>query len=254
MARRSETRSARRGDREALAFRVLSIAAFAIIAAAGTLVFAAFYYPDFSSEDRTRILQGVFNAVLPVMAAWGGSVLTFYFSRENFDAAQNSIEAVVRGLSAEDRANLILAEAAMIKRAEIFDVVVGQHQTVGRLMEIRDRHQRSRMPIFNADGTVYGVVHASLLFEFLHARPHGDQRPDAEIPLQELLDHPRFGEIIRHVATIGPKATILEVKRKLDEDRAVQDIFVTANGAADGVVKGWLTNIDVADFLRPAAS
>src|SRR5215216_1658496 len=58
--------------------------------------------------------QNVFNAVLPLFGTWVGTVLAYYFSRENFAAASDSTQQLVRDLK-EERLNSTLVADVMIK-------------------------------------------------------------------------------------------------------------------------------------------
>ena len=53
----------------------------------------------------------VFNALLPLLGTWVGTVLAYYFSRKNFEAASQSVERMVT-LTTEQR----LARSSLRRR------------------------------------------------------------------------------------------------------------------------------------------
>src|SRR2546429_9060008 len=59
------------------------------------------------SQDKTRdffdIAKYVLGVLLPVIGAWVGTVLAFYFGKENFEAASRSAANLVRQLSPREK-------------------------------------------------------------------------------------------------------------------------------------------------------
>src|SRR5437660_837167 len=71
-----------------------------IVVCAGINAVRVAYTPTFTLEDRKEATRFFFNtaqyvltAVLPVVAAWVGTVLAFYFGRENYESAAKSTTA-----------------------------------------------------------------------------------------------------------------------------------------------------------------
>jgi len=78
---------------------VLLVGSVAIVVLALALIISfivlSVYKTDVVSQRVDTLLSGVFNAVLPVVATWVGTVLAFYFGSENFrQAALQTREAL----------------------------------------------------------------------------------------------------------------------------------------------------------------
>jgi hypothetical protein len=58
---------------------------------------------DIARREFIDTAKYVFAAVLPVVAAWVGSVMAFYFGKENFRAATESVTQTARLLSSQEK-------------------------------------------------------------------------------------------------------------------------------------------------------
>lgn len=93
-----------------LAITVLILSGVGIfIASSSSLIFA-------TDGQRERIALSTFNALLPLFGTWVGTVLAFYFSSQNLEAASRSFENVVRQLSPTERLRGTSVRDSMIKR------------------------------------------------------------------------------------------------------------------------------------------
>ena len=69
---------------------VLAISGVTIVAISAVVLIGAWGQPTFAESSRL-----VFNALLPLLGTWVGTVLAYYFSRKNFEAASQSVERMV---------------------------------------------------------------------------------------------------------------------------------------------------------------
>ncbi|MBV7336890.1 hypothetical protein KFU94_53410 [Chloroflexi bacterium TSY] len=92
-----------------LAFGITIAAVIGIIILSTTIIAAA------SEGMSSDAAQHVLNTVLPLFGTWVGTVLAYYFSRENFDAATASTQRLVRQLSPEERLRSIPVSEVTIK-------------------------------------------------------------------------------------------------------------------------------------------
>jgi hypothetical protein len=74
--------------RSTLAYVVLSISIVGIVVLAGLTI----------SRDAQEA-KNVFNVVLPVFASWVGTILAFYFGRENFESANREVRSIFAQLT-----------------------------------------------------------------------------------------------------------------------------------------------------------
>ena len=62
--------------------------------------------PSTNVEARREFLDAakyVFASTLPVVAAWVGTVMAFYFGKENFKAATDSVSQIARQLTSQEK-------------------------------------------------------------------------------------------------------------------------------------------------------
>ncbi len=65
-----------------------------------------------AADARPDATNDVFNALLPLLGTWVGTVLAFYFSRENFKSAQESVRHLAERLTPQERLRRVpVAEA-----------------------------------------------------------------------------------------------------------------------------------------------
>jgi hypothetical protein len=72
--------------RQLLAITIVSLSVVVIVVASGLAIgFAP------SGAERTEATRLVFTSVLPLLGTWVGTVLAFYFARENLRTATESL-------------------------------------------------------------------------------------------------------------------------------------------------------------------
>jgi hypothetical protein len=208
------------------AWGMLSVAAISITAIAS----AAF------STETSATAMSVLTAVLPLIGTWVGTVLAFFFARENFDAASRASERLLAGRT--DRPALDVAR----KPQDIRDMnITGQSDDAIQILAIRtalDNMGHHRIPLMTDNKKkVRYVVHRQPLETYMLNHP---AQPAAT--LAELLASEQGDQIRDSIAFINEKATLAEAKVAMEARPSCQDVFITQGGSRDGEVLGWLTN------------
>ena len=72
--------------------RIVVVGSFLTIAA---LVFALLVIAAQNNQNATNIADKTFTTVLPVLAAWMGTVLAFYFSAQSHDRTSDSLDRMI---------------------------------------------------------------------------------------------------------------------------------------------------------------
>src|SRR6266849_4165538 len=75
-----------------------------------TLLAAIVLYKDWNDKDMVRY---VFASIIPLLASWMGTILAFYFSKENFMAATQSVTDLTRTVTGIERLKNISATDKM---------------------------------------------------------------------------------------------------------------------------------------------
>jgi len=81
-----------------LLITIVLVSIFAIKGAGGKL------------DETNSALQSLYGTFLPLIGTWMGAVITFYFGKENFEAANKNVQAMVQKIiTSEDKLKSIKA-------------------------------------------------------------------------------------------------------------------------------------------------
>lgn len=201
-----------------------------------------------NQDDR---IQLVFTTITTLVGTWVGTLLAFYFSRENFEAASRSMQKTIDRLSPEERLHSVPADEAMIPRTKMttFDLATDQElksvplaTLVAKFAEDEDV---SRLPILKPDGSVVAIVHESLLNKFLQANK------DLQDPTIGSIQSDRdLGPKLTLFGVIAKGRTLRDAKTAMGSQPGCKDVFVTATGAAGENVIGWITDSRIIAVLE----
>ena len=78
--------------REKISLMVILTSIIGVFLLAAIVIFASW------GKEGRETAQMVFTAILPLFGAWVGTILAFYFGKENFEAATRSVTAIARSV------------------------------------------------------------------------------------------------------------------------------------------------------------
>ena len=231
---------------------MLALSLVAISAAAIALVAWAAISAGSSNSEADK----VFTAVLGIVGTWVGTILAYYFSKENFQAAQSAMVTAVNTASKSSVTASISVRSVMINRNSIKDIKIAKDADetsikVKDMLAMFKAESITRIPIFRDDIILYSVYDASV-FRFLSDRQlaHNPINMDtatlAEFLAHDLGDGTTFKSIVTIMAFTSADGTLEDAKSALAAGGGARDVFVTKGGKADEPVLGWLTDIDIA--------
>jgi len=201
--------------------------------------------------------KDILTMVLPVIGTWVGTVLAFYFAKDNLLAATQSTKELL-GLT--ERLKKIPVDSAMLRFGDPKvlkkQLAAGEDPRSLKLLDLakllRDAG-RNRLPVLNADGAAVYIIHLSTLTNYISqrmAQPASGAKPVAELTIQDMeKDTPKLFsaiqgfDFVKKTASLAEAKAVLESKLKSNPD--VADIFVTENGGKDEPVIGWVTNVEI---------
>ena len=257
-------------ERSVLSKTLVSYTLFAIflliIFGAG-LVAMAFYVAagapanDPRFDRALQLFDKITSAFFPLVGAWVGAVVAFYFARENFEAATRSAQTL---LGTSDPVDILATKPVTSAWTEIAKVDKEQGtadelkaKTLQSLIEAMAQKGRQRLPLLTQDGKGWAIVHDATLRKFLDSLP-AEQRADAT--LGTMLAHTEYGPWLPLSAGyISPNATLAEAQRRMVEQAGknklgCNDLFVTQDGTPATAVLGILTNFDLQKAAASARS
>jgi hypothetical protein len=246
--------------RIALARAVTTWALVAILAIATLIIVVAginaIRVPEKEQRDQFfDVAKYVLGVLLPVIGAWVGTVLAFYFGQVNFEAASRSAANLVRQLSPREKLQAEKATTAMLKANEVTTFKIPPDKTEADIT-IRDlidggfekdkSHPRQRLPILDPEGRGKYVLHRSTIDAFVAPKKRPPDVDESTLSLKDLLEDSKLKDyILKSFLPLAPDATLADAKDLLDKNPQCLDILVTQDGTKNGIVVGWITNVIV---------
>ncbi|HEY9151668.1 MAG TPA: hypothetical protein VIN60_02190 [Anaerolineales bacterium] len=195
----------------------------------------------------------IFNIILPVVASWIGTVLAFYFGRENFESANEQVRALVQRMSPEEVNNELVTELMRpIYDMIFFQIPEGKDDKDVKLSELRAKFSDkvSRLPILDSKKAPKYMIHQSRIDNYL--APDGGGTVDDTLDIfiaKQKEKHLEFG-LNQGFVVVSDQTLVAEAKRKMESPESCQDIFVTKSGKADEPLIGWVSNLKLGQYLE----
>ena len=216
--------------RTLLAFGITVASVLGITILAGITIFA----------DDPEKAQNVLNSVLPLFGTWVGTVLAYYFSRENFEAASTSTERLVDKLTPEEKLRSIPVTNAMTKN--IFFVSDLDTKVDVIFKQLRTKRY---LPVLKTSGSLEALLYREglimYLFDISVAERSSKTINDLLTEKPDLKQTPVF---------VREGGTLAEAKEALEKIDNCKVVLVTKNGALDEKVVGLLTTTDISKYSR----
>lgn len=245
--------STKTGSRDSIAKWVIICSGVGIVAVAITVLLVSYRAASLGGMDHwhenSRL---VFNTLTPIFATWVGTVIAYYFSRDNFESANQSVRQLVDRITLDEHLQRTPARSVMLSVGQMVKIKLQPDQNAEELrIEELDAYldpdhpqtkNVTRLPILDSDDKAVYVIHRSVLFE--HRAKMSSANPD-DLLLRGLLARPRLKELVTTWANISQDATLLDAKRAMEASAIAQDVIVTPSGAPNDRVVGWLTNVDI---------
>ena len=244
--------------RIALAKGVITWALAAILAMAALIIVVAgvnaIRVPE--KEDQFfDIAKYVLGVLLPVIGAWVGTVLAFYFGQVNFEAASKSAANLVRQLSPREKLQAEAAGKAMMNINEVTSFKIPPDKseadiTIRKLIDDgfeKDKSRpRQRLPVLDAEGRGKYVLHRSTIDAFVAPKKRPPDVDESTLSLKDLLEDSKIKDyIVNSFLPLASDKTLADAKDLMDKNSQCLDILVTQDGTKNGIVAGWITNVMV---------
>jgi hypothetical protein len=214
----------------------------------------AIFGPQADLKERFVYVKDILTIVLPLIGTWVGTILAFYFSRENFVAAARQTADLVRQLTPEQRLQSIGVTEVMLDMAALTTVklTLSTPEDAAKLKlsadvvdAILEKNKRNRLPVLDNTGKVLYVIHRSFIDKFLVKRAEAGGTQLADATLQDLLAEEELTAVFQSFATVGREAKLIAVKQAMDGNPNCSDAFVTEDGTKGSKAIGWITNLTV---------
>jgi hypothetical protein len=230
----------RKEQREKLSWVIL-IGSLIVIA---VLAIAVIY----KMPDET---MNIFNMVLPVAASWVGTILAFYFGKENFESANKQVRQMIQQSGTEQKKSTTIT-AIMKPFADMaqYKMLPGKTEkdvTVKELQKLLEG-KVNRLPIVDINGVVKYMIHESSIDKYVAKGGNPDDTLEAFLVRAKDQGF-EFG-LNKAFVVVKDGATLLEANAKMEEYPFCRDVFVTRGGTPQEPYIGWVSNIRLIKFME----
>ncbi len=205
-----------------------------------------------ASEAEFRAIKDIFGILLPVLSTWAGTVLAFYFTRENFESAARSTSTLVRQLTSEEKLKSTPVQSVMIPIEKAVKLILTGPETSVKLKAnildaILDAKKKERLPILDAAGIVKYMAHRSLIDRFIVNAVESGKKV-ADLTLADMLADRYSKEVLEgSFRAVRDTANLSEAKAIIDNIESCSDVFITQDGTVKAKAIGWITNVMITE-------
>lgn len=221
-------------------------------------------------------VKELFAVLLPVIGTWVGTVLAYYFSKENFEAASRSVnELVGRVISTDEKLQELKVSDIMLQPKDFTPMIVENHEAYQKtkileLLNLMAKTSSERIP-FLEKGTLKFIflIYRTTVERFLLGYRNGviklkdsAKTEDKDLTIKDMFDSDfQLAKEISAVTSIGiflpVSATLAQARQKMQDNTLCQDVFITKTGSKDEAVEGWITDyiiIEKAELFKKAGA
>jgi hypothetical protein len=237
-----------------------------VVSVVGLVVLACVVVSNAVAEKKYEASQLVFNALLPVFGTWVGTLLAFYFSKENLDSATRNVNELTRVVTGLDRLKSVPALQKAIPLDAIFvpkDPTTKQPLTnLQQIIDALKNEGRQRLLVFKAGNTIERVVHLSAIESFISnyvlQPPAAGAKAPNQLTITDLLAVADLDKLTALSFALVPQtATLAEAKAAMEQKSKelgnignCEDVFITQDGSPTLPVLGWITNDIISENLK----
>ncbi len=207
------------------------------------IVLSVFYYLTSKEEDKGATMEKIFSTLIPLFATWVGTVLAFYFGKENFDIAAKRYDKIIDRLSPDVLDDVKVSQIMIAKKTMVYKTLAEvEKETIQNLIKFLNDIKKSRLPILKDDKITY-VVHKST---FLNAI--GTLKPEevSKLSFKDFIGNAENKAKVSSFETFKEDVILEKIRLAITKNEAIKDVFITDK---DSKVVGWLTDTLILRFL-----
>jgi hypothetical protein len=236
-----------RGDpRFLLAVVILAASILGVVILAGVVL---------GRDSTLNTAQYVFGAILPLLGTWVGTVLAYYFARENFESASRSVRDMAKQLTPMEKLRATTIREVMLDIGKTVTFTLDKPEKDVRLKpDLIDGKleppKKARLPILDTQGRIKYMAHRSLFDKFLVQQAAKGKKVD-DITLQDMLADAEYKDVLTgSFRTLPGTSNLVEAKTLMDKITICSDVFATEDGTPNTAVVGWVTNVIIEEQSR----
>jgi hypothetical protein len=200
-----------------------------------------------NEKDKFESAKWVFNAIIPLIASWIGTVLAFHFGRENYESATKQALALTKEVLEDISVENVMISIKTIVYRKI-DPADDDKSPLDPIITLYKDIDKDRIPIFTSALYPRLIIHRNTLIDYVS----GKKATKADPNLKDILaDNPNKYSLEKEegFVLISITNTVEEALNKMTSIKGCQDVFVTKSGKEKEEVLGWLPNTLINRFL-----
>ena len=240
---------------------IVLILSFTILILLVVLGFKIISNSAYDNEKKFSDVKELLGLLLPVIGTWVGTILVYYFSKENFKAATENVNRLVGKVkSTEEKFQEINVSEVMLKPEDfslkLFDDEAAlMNCNIEELLIFMTDSNAERLPILQKNTLQFiFLIYRSTIERFKLGYESGtinlNQLKSPKKPFRDLTMQDFFKsdyDLAKVLNEVKDKQRFLTINASLAEaskmmDAFWQDVFITETGNKDGKVLGWVTN------------
>lgn len=204
--------------------------------------------------------MNIVNIILPVISSWVGTILAFYFSNENFEAANQQVREsnkqmreLVQQFTPEERASLPVSSIMRLFTDTVYfqftQLKSDQNIQLTEILKIFQEKGISRLLIIDESNLAKYMIHQSSINKYIVSMYGNKEDTLAQFITNQQKSGFEFG-LNEGFIVVSEATTIAIAKRNMEKIRDCQDILITKGGSPSEPVTGWISNVRMLDFLK----
>ena len=249
----ADTTSSNQGATTERSYVAEIVAAFSLLGI--TVLSTVVLVKNSGDKDMVRY---VFASVIPLLGSWMGTILAFYFSRDNLAAATQSVKDLTQAVTGADKLKTIQVKDKMRPLKDItYEQVTPGDEDKKKLSDLVQKFKHvERIPILNSQLGIRFLIYKGMIDKYLAQFSQGKNLPEgkqvADLTLKDLLDSdPATKKLFESsFAFVAQTATLADAKHEMEKIDKCGDVFVTSTGKKDEPILGWITDNTIIENSR----
>ncbi len=219
-----------------------------VISGISLIAVLAFFIINLANkEEKFESAKWVFNATIPLIASWIGTVLAFHFGRENYESATKQALALTKeALEDISVENIMISIKAIVYRK--IDNADDNKSLLEPIITLYKDIDKDRIPVFTSALHPRLIIHRSTMIDYFNIKKGTKADPNLKDMLDENPNKYSF-EKEEGFVIISITNTVEEALKKMNSIKGCQDVFITKTGKEKEEVLGWLPNTLINRFL-----
>src|SRR6266498_220803 len=163
-----------------LAFGITGISIVGVVILGATIIIV-------TDAGVTQRAQTVLNAVLPLLGTWVGTVLAYFFSRENFESASRSVERLTQ-LTLQEKLESMPVTSAMTPRSKMLTVNDPRKEILLDVLAQLESKRAKRLPVLDNNDYPQALVFREGIVDYLYRFKTRTEDERKGLTVQNLLD------------------------------------------------------------------